>query len=113
MIEGLNRRAVALAAAALMFSTNAHASAAGKLAERLNAFKGQPVTEAFDRIGYPDRKETYGPDTVYYWGVDQPEGPSCTYNVAAGPDGLIKKASAYGNDWGCGPLAKRLKPNPP
>ena len=117
MDRGLNRRAIALASVTIAMLV-AHPAVAkclmmcgpSKLHERLNAMIGQPVSSVFDRIGYPDRKETFGADTVYYWGTDQPDGPSCTYNVAAGPDGLVKKASVYGNDYGCAPIAKQLKP---
>lgn len=109
MTQRLNRLNIAAGALLLVVSANAYASAAGKLVERLEAYKGRPAADVFDKIGYPDRKETFGDDTVYYWGTDQVDGPSCTYNVAVGPDGLIKKASSYGNEWGCGPIAKRLK----
>lgn len=108
MIKRLNRRGI-VSAALLLISSGADASNAGKITERLKEFIGRPVSEVFEKVEYPDRKETYGTDTVYYWGVDQPDGPSCTYKVAAGSDGLVKTASAYGNDWGCDPIAKRLK----
>lgn len=111
MFRGLNRRAALVGALGLVLvSGQAHASAASKIVERLATFKGRPVADVFEKLGYPDRKETFGPDTVYYWGVDQPDGPSCTFNVATGPDGLVKKFTAYGNDWGCSAIAKSLKP---
>lgn len=108
MRNSLNRRAILATAIALVVSQSAAASPAGKLVERLNTLIGQPVDAAFDILGYPDRKEVYGPDMVYYWGVDQPEGPSCTYHIAAGADNLIKKTSAYGN-FACADIGKKLK----
>ena len=110
MGQGLNRLKIAVGGLMLITSAGAFASAAGKLADYLNAYQGRPAAEIFDRVGYPDRKETYGEDTVYYWGTDQIDGPSCTFKVATGADGLVKSASSFGNDWGCGPSAKRLKP---
>jgi hypothetical protein len=78
------------------------------LASRLSSLKGQPVQTVFDRVGYPDRQEKFGDDTVYYWGTDQPVGPSCTFKVAAGSDKLIKSTSVYGNANGCEGWVGRL-----
>jgi len=78
------------------------------LANRLSGLKGQPVQTVFDRVGYPDRQEKFGDDTVYYWGTDQPTGPSCTFKVAAGADKMIKSTSVYGNAYGCEGWVGRL-----
>lgn len=36
--------------------------------EGLAGFKGRPVSEAFDALGYPDGQQQFGEETVYTWG---------------------------------------------
>lgn len=83
-------------------------NAATQVGRLLEPYRGQQVQVVFDRLGYPDRKEQSGTDTVYYWGQDQPTGPSCTIKVAAGDTGAVKSVDVYGN-WGCSSYKRSLK----
>ncbi|MFZ7096718.1 hypothetical protein ACOPJQ_02390 [Luteimonas dalianensis] len=35
--------------------------------EGLASFKGRPISEAFDVLGYPAQQQQFGDDTVYTW----------------------------------------------
>lgn len=72
-------------------------------------YVGQPVQSVFAAIGYPDRQEIVAGNTVYHWGTDQPEGPSCTVKVVANPAGIVLEWDAYGNAYGCDRYAGGLK----
>lgn len=39
----------------------------GGFEEGLASFKGRPVSEAFDVLGYPAQQQQFGDDTVYTW----------------------------------------------
>jgi hypothetical protein len=40
----------------------------GQMDDGLQALGGKPIDEAFKVLGYPQGKQQFGSDTVYYWG---------------------------------------------
>jgi hypothetical protein len=75
----------------------------------LNSYVGTEAQTVFSAIGYPDRKEMIGDNTVYHWGTDQPEGPSCIVKIVADPAGKVLETDAYGNPEGCARYKSGLK----
>lgn len=75
----------------------------------LDQFVGNDAQAVFSAIGYPDRQESIAGNTVYHWGTDQPQGPSCTVKVVAAPTGKVLETDAYGNAIGCDRYAAGLK----
>lgn len=74
----------------------------------MQRFTGQPIQQVFDRIGYPEKQETFAGDHVYYFGTDRDTGPSCTLKVVAGPDNRVKTWSGEGNIVGCDHYGRAL-----
>ena len=75
----------------------------------MDSLVGQPVQSAFSRLGYPDRQEVIAGNTVYYWGAQQPVGPTCSFKVVANPQGTILDWDGYGNAAGCEGYARALE----
>jgi hypothetical protein len=67
-----------------------------------------PVEQAFERLGYPDRQEVITGNTVYYWGAEQPVGPTCTFKLVVSPEGQVLDWDGYGNANGCQAYARAL-----
>lgn len=73
----------------------------------LNLLMGHPASDAFEAMGYPDSKDSYGDDTVYKWGSDREA--SCLVKLVAGPSGKLKSWNVLGSPAGCKPYEAALK----
>ena len=63
-----------------------------RIAQELDAYRGQPVGTLFARLDYPDRLTTVGGQKAYVWGSDRPS------------DATIFTASTGGGRLGQGPV---------
>jgi hypothetical protein len=64
-----------------------------------DAMIGEPIETAFNVIGYPDKKEQFGADTVYFWNREN-DLYFANFRFVTGPDGKIKTWSSLGNEGG-------------
>lgn len=76
-------------------------SSLGDFSTGMRSLVGQPATAAFARLGYPDRQQVIAGNTVYYYGTDQPTGPSCTFKLVVDPSGIVRSWDGLGNSSGC------------
>ncbi len=100
--------------AALCLLTSAPASAgfldgAGAVVKLMAKYKGRPAQELVDALGDATDQKQVLDNIVISGGFESDDGPSCTWKIVADKDRLIKDVSVFGNPWGCGPVAKRLK----
>lgn len=74
----------------------------------LTALKGEPIQAAFDALGYPDKKEQFGGQTVYYW---TRENGDYHANLKIGADerGIIESGSRFGNNGGYDLFARDMR----
>ena len=70
----------------------------------MNRLIGQPTQVAFDRLGYPDRKEQIEDRTVYYWGTTY---DPCSFKVVT-VAGYVQTWDGYGSPSGCAAYLKGL-----
>ena len=71
----------------------------------MNRLIGHPVQTAFDRLGYPDRKEAIEGRTVYYWGTSE---DACSFKIVT-DSGTVKQWDGYGSPSGCSVYLKGLR----
>jgi hypothetical protein len=84
----------------LPFLLLAGCSTLSTFSEGMDRLVGQPTQTAFTKLGYPDRKETIENRTVYYYGTDHEEGPSCAFKLVT-EAGVIRSWDGIGNAYGC------------
>lgn len=82
---------------------------AGAVAKLMAQYKGRPAQELVDALGDATDQKQVLDNIVISGGFDSDDGPSCTWKIVANRDRIIKDVSVFGNPWGCGPVAKRLK----
>ena len=96
----------------LLASTSASAGildGAGAVAKLMAQYKGRPAQELVDALGDATDQKQVLDNIIISGGFDSDDGPSCTWKIVADKDKIIKDVSVFGNPWGCGPTAKRLK----
>ena len=79
------RALVACSAVALALS----ACSQQRIAEHLDAYRGQPVGSLFARLDYPDRLTTIGGQKAYVWGSDR--AADATIFTATNGAGLLRQ----------------------
>lgn len=82
---------------------------AGAVAKLMAQYKGRPAKELVDALGDPTDQKQILDDIVISGGFDSEDGPSCTWKIIADENRIIKDVSVFGNPWGCGPVAKKLR----
>ena len=68
----------------------------------LESLREENISEAFKALGYPDNKETFGKETVYYWRKTYSESGNtyrCRITIAADSKNIVTKTS-YSGQWG-------------
>src|SRR5690349_23969356 len=69
---------------------------------------GQPSSVALQRLGYPERQEVIAGRTVYYYGTDHEQGPSCAFKVIT-YNGMVEAWDGLGNAAGCSMYVRALR----
>lgn len=82
---------------------------AGAVVKLMAQYKGRPAQELVDALGDATDQKQVLDNIVISGGFDSDDGPSCTWKIVADKDRIIKDVSVFGNPWGCGPVAKKLK----
>lgn len=103
---------IAIAALALLLMQPASAGlldGAGAVAKLMAQYVGRPAKELVDALGDPTDQKQILDDIVITGGFDSEDGPSCTWKIIADENRIIKDVSVFGNPWGCGPIAKKLR----
>lgn len=89
-----------------------------QLTEGLTSLKGQPVSVAFTKLGYPTSEQTIAGHKVYVWSTDHfgPDlsGPglaeyNCKIRVIITDQNIISTWDWEGNEVGCQRYAERLR----
>lgn len=76
----------------------------GDFKSGMNRLVGQRAQVAFDRLGYPDRKQDIEGRTVYYWGTSL---EPCSFKIVT-QSGVIRSWDGYGSPAGCSIYLKGL-----
>lgn len=103
--------AIALVASSLLLATGPLEArkGLGGLIDLMSEYKGRPVNELLDLIGYPNKQEQVLDLLVLEGGYDSEEGMSCQWWVTIDSNRIIQEVRIFGNDWGCGDLRKRAE----
>jgi hypothetical protein len=102
----------AITACSLLASTSASAGfldGAGAVKKLMAQYIGRPAQELVDALGDATDQKQVLDNIVISGGFESEDGPSCTWKIAADKDKIVKGVSVFGNPWGCGPVAKKLK----
>ena len=108
----MKKLAMMFAATSLIAPTAATAGfldGAGAVAKLMAQYKGSPAQDLVDALGDATDQKQVLDNTIISGGFDSDDGPSCTWKIVADKDRIVKDVSVFGNPWGCGRVAKKLK----
>jgi hypothetical protein len=74
-----------------------------------STLKGQNISAAVNKLGFPtDKREMLG-HTIYTWKTGNPNAYYCDLDLVVDSKDTITNAQWNGNNGGCGALAERLR----
>lgn len=92
----------------LLIPLLAGCSTLGNFSEGMNGLVGKPSETAFAKLGYPDHQEVIAGRTIYYYGKDHDQGPSCAFKLVT-EGGTVRSWDGIGNAYGCNLYLSGLK----
>ena len=81
----------------------------GGLIDLMSEYKGKPVQDLLDLIGYPNKQEQVLDRIVLEGGYDSDAGMSCQWWITVDSKRIIQEVRIFGNEWGCGDLRKQAE----